>query len=61
MICLETALPAKFAEAIEAAIGQPPPVPESLRDLAGRVQRFTVLPNDVALLKRHIAALTATA
>ncbi|MET0509158.1 MAG: threonine synthase [Burkholderiaceae bacterium] len=61
MICLETALPAKFAEAIEAAIGQPPPVPESLRDLAGRVQRFTVLPNDVALLKRHITALTATA
>ena len=59
MICLETALPAKFAAAIEAAIGMSPLIPAALADLPTRVQRYTVMPNDVGLLKRHIASATA--
>ncbi|MGE0803521.1 MAG: threonine synthase [Lautropia sp.] len=58
MICLETALPAKFAETIVAATGAAPPVPDAYRDLAGRVQRFTWMPPDLRQLKRYIATRT---
>ncbi len=54
MICLETALAAKFAETITEAIGRPPPVPHSLQALLGRPQRFDRLPADVAQVRRYI-------
>ena len=34
LICFETALPAKFAETIQEAIGTDPALPESFRSLA---------------------------
>ena len=58
MICLETALPAKFAESIVEATGQQPPVPEALADLEHRVQRYVRMPADAALLKAYVAART---
>jgi threonine synthase len=56
MICLETALPAKFAETIIEAIGREPPRPAGYADLEKRPQRFAVLPADVARLKAYLEA-----
>ena len=55
MICLETALPAKFAETIREAIGRDPQRPPAYEGIEHRVQRFARMPADVALLKRYIA------
>ncbi|GMV58233.1 MAG: threonine synthase [Betaproteobacteria bacterium] len=54
MICLETALPAKFAETIVEAIGRAPERPAVYADLEARPQRFDVLPADVQALKGYI-------
>jgi threonine synthase len=56
MICLETALPAKFAETIVEAIGREPARPDGYADLESRPQRFTVLPADLARLKAYLEA-----
>jgi threonine synthase len=56
MICLETAQPAKFAETIIEAVGVTPSAPAEYADLAWRAQRFTVMPNNVRLLKEFVAA-----
>ncbi|MGE0310459.1 MAG: threonine synthase [Lautropia sp.] len=58
MICLETALPAKFAASIREAIGRDPTPPPAYAGIEQRVQRFTRMPADVAMLKRFIAART---
>ncbi len=55
MIVLETALPIKFAETIEEALGRSPTRPakfEGIEDLPKRVQ---VMPADVDLVKAYIA------
>lgn len=44
MLCLETALPIKFAETIVEAIGQQPPRPAGLEGLEALPQKCTVLP-----------------
>ncbi|NGM88862.1 threonine synthase [Parapusillimonas sp. SGNA-6] len=54
MVVLETALPAKFADTIQEAIGQPAPVPEHLRDLASLPQRVKVMDCDVELVRDYI-------
>ncbi len=54
MICLETALPAKFAETIVEAIGREPQRPPAYADIESRPQRFEGMPVDVARLKRYI-------
>ncbi len=56
LICLETALPVKFAETIRAALGREPERPSEFADLERRPQRFKVLPNDAGALKRYIEA-----
>jgi len=56
MICLETALPAKFADAIREATGLEPEPPVGFAGLKERVQRYTRMPRDVKALKRYIAA-----
>lgn len=59
MIVLETALPIKFAETIEEALGQLPPRPakfEGIEALPKRVQR---MPADAAQVKAYIAAHTS--
>jgi threonine synthase len=59
MICLETALPAKFAETIREAIGIDPPRPAAYAGIEERPQRFEVLPVDAervkACIERHVA------
>ncbi len=54
MIALATAHPAKFPDAVEAAIGVRPALPERLADLFDRPERFTTLPNDVATVQQYI-------
>lgn len=54
MLVLETALPAKFAETIQEAIGSPAPVPAHLRDLATLPQRVKVMDCDVDLVRDYI-------
>jgi threonine synthase len=58
MVCLATAHPAKFPDAVEAATGVRPPLPEHLADLFDRPERFVELPNDLAAVEAHVAACT---
>ena len=44
MVCLATAHPAKFPDAVEQATGIRPPLPERLADLFEREEHFDVLP-----------------
>ena len=55
MICLETALPAKFPETIVEALGREPERPAAYAGLESRPQRFEVLPADAATVKSFIA------
>lgn len=55
MICLETALPAKFAETIRQALGRAADVPAGYEGLESRAQRYAVLTTDVGLLERYVA------
>jgi threonine synthase len=54
LICLETALPAKFAGTLRTALGRDPERPAELAGLEKLPQRFRVVPNDAAALKRYI-------
>jgi len=54
MVCLETALPVKFAETIREALGRDPSRPPGFEGLEDLGQRYTVMPADVAQLKRYI-------
>ncbi len=54
VVCLETALPAKFEATIVEAIGQRPPRPAGLQDLEQRPRRFEVMAADTAAVKRYI-------
>jgi threonine synthase len=56
MIVLETALPVKFAETIEEALGRRPELPAALADLESRPKRFTVVKADVGVVKSFIEA-----
>lgn len=54
MLVIETALPAKFSETIEAALGRPAPRPPGLEDLEARPQKVVELPCDVASVRDYI-------
>ncbi len=54
MIVLETALPAKFAAAIQEAIGREPERPAALVGIEDRPKRFVVMSADAAAVKRYI-------
>ena len=56
LICLETALPAKFAATIREAIGRDPPRPAAFADLESRPLRFTRLSADAARVEAYLAA-----
>jgi len=56
LVCLETALPAKFAATIREAVGLEPPRPPAYADIEARPQHCTVLPADAARVKTFIAA-----
>ena len=55
LVCLETALPVKFAETIREALGREPERPAEFAGLEARPQRVKVIEPDVELLKRMIA------
>lgn len=55
LVCLETALPAKFEESIQEALGRKPARPNGYDDLEQRPQIFVVIDDDVAAVKEYIA------
>ena len=55
LVCLETALPVKFAETIREALGREPERPSEFLGLEERAQRVQVIEPDVKILKRLIA------
>lgn len=59
MVVLETALAVKFAETIEEATGQTPPVPISFQGIEKLPQRVTEMPISVEQVKAFIAENTA--
>ncbi len=58
MVVLETALPAKFEDAIMEALGQAPERPTSLYGIENLPQKFTVMNADIAAIKDFIAKNT---
>ena len=56
MICLETALPAKFADTIREALRRDAPRPPGFEGIEAKAQRFALMPADVPMLKQYIAA-----
>jgi threonine synthase len=60
-IILGTAHPAKFPDAVRAASGVTPGLPEWLADLMERHEKFTVLPSDLKTVEDHIRRLSRAA
>lgn len=54
VVALATAHPAKFAAAIEQAVGAPAALPERMADLMERPERLPVIPNDLDALKAYV-------
>jgi threonine synthase len=54
LICLETALPAKFADTIREALGSEPARPPGFEKLERLPQRFEVVKPDAEAVKRYI-------
>ncbi len=56
MVVLETALPAKFEDAIQEALGRAPERPADLAGLENLPQRFEVMDVDMDAIKQFVAA-----
>jgi len=61
MIVLSTAHPAKFPEAVKAACGFVPALPDRLADLAKRKERITVLSADQTTVERYVTSVSRAA
>jgi threonine synthase len=61
VIALATAHPAKFPDAVEAACGIRPSLPDRLADLAKKPERVTRLPVDQVAVERFILATSRAA
>jgi threonine synthase len=61
MVVLSTAHPAKFPDAVKAACGVTPALPEWLGDLATRKERVTVLPADQAQIEQFVLSASRAA
>ncbi len=59
MICLATAHPAKFPDAVEQATGIRPALPDHLTDLLDRSERCETLPNDLRAVETFVRAAIA--
>jgi threonine synthase len=55
VVALSTAHPAKFPDAVEAAIGVRPSLPSNLADLLERAERLDTLPNDLATVQTFVS------
>jgi threonine synthase len=60
MVCLATAHPAKFPDAVQQATGLRPELPERLADLFDRDERYDVLPADLVAIQRHVERAIVT-
>jgi len=58
LVCLETALPVKFADTIREALGRDPDRPREFEGLESLPQRFDVIDPDAEAVKRYIAERT---
>ena len=56
MIVLETALPAKFAQTIQEALGREPVRPVALEGIEALPKRFQLMPADAAAVMRYVEA-----
>ena len=61
VVCMATAHPAKFPDAVEQATGVRPALPEHLADLFDRPERYDVLPADAAAIRAHVERCVGTA
>jgi threonine synthase len=61
MVVLSTAHPAKFPDAVKAACGISPPLPDWLADLPQRKERVTVLPADQAAVEHFVLSASRAA
>jgi threonine synthase len=61
MVVLSTAHAAKFPDAVAAACGQRPPMPDWLADLDQRAERVVAMPMDQAAVERHILSASRAA
>jgi threonine synthase len=61
MVVLSTAHPAKFPDAVKAACGVDPGLPDWLSDLPKRKERVTVLPNDQGQVERFVLSASRAA
>ncbi len=61
MVVLSTAHPAKFPDAVEAACGVRPQLPEWLSDLNERPERITVLPVNQSAVEQFVLATSRAA
>lgn len=59
-VVLATAHPAKFPDALEAITGERPPLPPRLKALMSDTERFAVLPNDLAAVKKFVGERSGT-
>jgi threonine synthase len=55
MVALSTAHPAKFPDAVRAAVGAEPPLPDGLARLISREERLTTIANDPKAVEAFIA------
>ena len=56
MVCMATAHPAKFPDAVENATGARPPLPPHLADLYERTETFTDAPRDLVTIQARVRA-----
>lgn len=61
MVTLATAHPAKFPDAVEAAIGLRPALPPRMADLFERPERVTRVPDDLATIEAVVAGTESVA
>ncbi|HET8618644.1 MAG TPA: threonine synthase [Acidimicrobiales bacterium] len=59
VVCMATAHPAKFPDAVEQATGVRPPLPDHMADLYDRPERYEVLAADLAAVRDHITTVVA--
>ena len=57
VVCMATAHPAKFPDAVEQATGVRPPLPDHLADLFDLPERYDVLAADVDAVRDHITSV----
>jgi threonine synthase len=58
IVCVATAHPAKFPDAVEAAIGERPELPDHLTDLLRREERYVTLPADLRAVQAYVDSVT---